>query len=116
MQKVSIVRGNEVLAETVNVVDSLRTWKVNVPKPLPGPATWIAPNGARIQITILELLGSQLIIRRPNGLLSGCTWKDGGEYFLNWLKGPDGSHIDKLVPGARVDGGEVIPEKKGWWR
>ena len=112
MQKVSIVRGSEVLAETVNVVDSLPTWKVNVPKPSPGPATWIAPNGARVQITILELLGSQLILRRPNGLLAGCTWSDRKAYFLNWLKGPDGGYIDKLVPGAYVDGGEVIQVKE----
>jgi hypothetical protein len=116
MQKVTIVRGFEVLAETVSVVDSLPMWKVNVAKPSPGPATWIAPNGSRVAITIEEVLGNQLILRRPNGLLSGCTWTDGGEYFLNWLKGPDGGHIDKLIPGAYVDGGEVLPERKPFWR
>jgi hypothetical protein len=113
----SIIRGREVLAEMVSNGDD--KWKIRVKKPKPGVATWIAPNGARVAIEILERRGEWLVIRRPNGLMSGVKWTDGG-YWLNWLCDRDGKNIAKLVDGAYVVGGQhyasnhVLP--KGWWR
>lgn len=104
MDKIEIIKEGKILAhhttEHIRSSYGQSVWCVIDDKPEPGAAQF-KQGEKTVNIEIIETRGGWLVVRQPDGNLSGIIWSDGG-YFADLIVDTNGSPVRELIDGCQV--------------